>query len=88
MHLSCYAHQVALIDREFAQLGCFQTDYQVALIDLKNRVLRENLFFIDLMGTGRFTFNNKHILRVYQVALIDHRLVLELVGVSWENVAC
>ena len=27
--LSCYAHQVALIDREFAQLGCFQTDYEL-----------------------------------------------------------
>ena len=37
-------------------------------------------FFIDLMGTGRFTFNNKHTSSCPQVALIDHRLVLGLVG--------
>ena len=29
VHLSCYAHQVALIHREFAQLGCFQTDCEL-----------------------------------------------------------
>ena len=70
--LSCYAHQVALIHREFAQHGCFQTDYelqsrqawsQVALIFLMHRVFRET-FLIGLMGTGRFTFNNKHVLHV------------------------
>ena len=33
VYLSCFAHQVALIHREFAQHGCFQTDYQVSLID-------------------------------------------------------
>ena len=27
--LSCYAHQVALIHREFAQHGCFQTNYEL-----------------------------------------------------------
>ena len=32
------------------------------------------------MGTGHFTFNNKHTLRVLRVALIDHGLVLGLVG--------
>ena len=37
-------------------------------------------FFMDLIGTGRFTFNNKHTLACPQVALIDHRLVLGLVG--------
>ena len=37
-------------------------------------------FFIDLLRTGRFTFNNKHILCVISFARIDHRLVLGLVG--------
>ena len=36
-------------------------------------------FCIDLMGTGRFTCKNKHF-ACYQVPLIDHRLVLGLVG--------
>ena len=44
VHLSCFAHQVALIYREFAQHGWLQTDYQVSLIDLKNQVLCANLF--------------------------------------------
>ena len=34
---------------------------------------------MDLMRTGRFTFNNKH-LACPQVALIDHGSVLGLVG--------
>ena len=37
-------------------------------------------FFIDLMGSGRFTFKQQTHLACLQVALIDHRLVLGLVG--------
>ena len=47
-------------------------DNQVALIDLKNRVLRDNIFHRSL--------ENGTFLACYQVALIDHRLVLGLVG--------
>ena len=37
-------------------------------------------FFIDLMGTGLFTFNNKHTLSVLRFPRSDHRLVWVLVG--------
>ena len=37
-----------LFHRELAQHGCFQTDYQVSPIDLKNQVLCA-IFFIDLV---------------------------------------
>ena len=37
-------------------------------------------FFIDLVGTGRFTFNNKHTLLCSKVSPIDRRLVWVLVG--------
>ena len=53
VHLSCFAHLVALIHREFAQHGCFQTDYQVSLIDLKNQVIRANVFHRS-HGNGTF----------------------------------
>ena len=60
VHLSCYAHQVALID-------------------LKKRVLRENLFHRS-HGNGTFHLQQQTHLACYQVTLIDHRLVLGLVG--------
>ena len=37
-------------------------------------------FIIDLMGTGRLTFNNKHALRVIKLPWSFHRLALGLVG--------
>ena len=87
VHLSCYAHQVAQIHREFAQHGGFQTDYQVSLIDLKNRVLRENLFSSiswerDL---SPLTTNTSLVLSGFPDR---SQIGLEIGWVSWEKVAC
>ena len=79
VHLSYYAHQVALIHREFAQHGCFQTDCRVSLKDLKHRVLRENLFHRS-HANGTFHLQQQTHPPCYQVAVIDHRLVWGLVG--------
>ena len=91
VHLSCYAHQVALIYREFAQHACFQTRHQVALIYLTHRVFRANLFHKSHRN-GTFHLSQQthlvchqvaliyHHLVCHQVALIDQKLVWELVG--------
>ena len=57
----------------------FSDRYQVSLNDLKNRVLRENLFNRS-RGNGTFHLQQQTHLLCYQVSPIDHRLVWVLVG--------
>ena len=82
VHLSCYAHQVGMIYREFAQHACFQTRHQVALIYLTHRVFRANLFHKSHRN-GTLHLSQQTHLVCHQVALIDQKLVWELV---WELV--
>ena len=84
VHLSCFAQQVALIHREFAQHGCFQTVSQVSPIYLKNQVLRANLFHRS-RGNGTFFLKQQTHLLCSQVSPIDHRLVWVLVGFVWRT---
>ena len=53
--------------------------YQVALIDLKNRVLRGKILHRSL-ESGTFHLYQQTRLACYEVNLFDHRLVWELVG--------
>ena len=84
VHLSYYAHQVAVIHREFAQHGCLQTDYQVSPIYLKKQVLRANLFHRS-RGNATFYLKQQTHLLWYQVSPIDHRLVWVWVGLVGER---
>ena len=71
VHLSCFAQQVA------------QTIYEVSLIwRIKFFV---QIFLIDLVRTGRFTLNNKHIFCILRFPPIDYRLVWVLVGLGWRT---
>ena len=71
--------QVVLFHRELAQHGCFQTDYQVSPIDLKDQDLCENLHHRSRGNLTFFLYPQKHVL-CPQVSPIDHRLVWGLVG--------
>ena len=67
VHLSYFADQVALIHREFAQHGCFQTDYQVTPIH--HRLV---WVLVGLVGTTlRVELLHKTVEQFYRLAVVQ-----------------
>ena len=87
VHLSCFAQQVALFRRELAQHGCFQTDYQVSLLDLKNQASSLRKPFSSISWEREVSPLTTNTFSVLSSFTDRSQIGLGFDWVSWENVA-